>query len=69
MSFGFLPENFRILVSSNTNVAVDRVLISLFKLDFKSFVRVGSLRKISKIILPFTAQQIKSSNEGKRYFF
>ena len=69
MSFGFLPENFRILVSSNTNVAVDRVLISLFKLDFKSFVRVGSLRKISKTILPFTAQQIKSSNEGKRYFF
>jgi hypothetical protein len=69
VSFGFLPENFRILVSSNTNVAVDRVLISLFKLDFKSFVRVGSLRKISKIILPFTAQQIKSSNEGKRYFF
>lgn len=57
--------NFKILVSSNTNVAVDRVLLSLLKLDFKSFVRVGSLRKISKSILPYTAQQIKSNNEGK----
>jgi hypothetical protein len=66
---GFLePENFRILVSSNTNVAVDRVLLSLLKLDFNSFVRVGSLRKISKTILPFTAQQIKSSNEGKNFY-
>lgn len=61
---GFLASpDFKILVSSNTNVAVDRVLLSLLKLGFKSFVRVGSLRKISKSILPYAAQQIKSNSE------
>jgi hypothetical protein len=44
-------------------VAVDRVLQSLLKLDYHDFVRVGCLKKIAKAILPYTAQQLKSSNE------
>ena len=55
---------FRVLVSSNTNVAVDRVLQGLLKLDFHDFVRVGCLKKIARSVLPYTAQQIKSSNDG-----
>ena len=46
----------RIIISSNTNVAVDRVLQSVLKCGFTDFVRIGSLKKISKSILPFTVQ-------------
>ncbi|ORZ23830.1 AAA domain-domain-containing protein [Lobosporangium transversale] len=46
----------RFLVSSMTNVAVDRVLIALLNLNYTKFVRVGSLKKVAKRILPFTAQ-------------
>jgi hypothetical protein len=44
-------------------VAVDRVLQSLLKLNFHDFVRVGCIKKIAKTVLPYTAQQLKSSNE------
>ena len=45
-------------------VAVDRILKGLLKLGFRDFVRIGSIKKISKSILPFTSQQFKSSVEG-----
>ncbi|ORY58937.1 hypothetical protein LY90DRAFT_506088 [Neocallimastix californiae] len=55
--------NFKILVSSMTNVAVDRILLYLMeKFDFKNFVRVGSLKKIAKPLLPYAAQ-ISKGNE------
>ncbi|KAI9290214.1 P-loop containing nucleoside triphosphate hydrolase protein [Umbelopsis sp. AD052] len=53
------PEDriaFNILVTSITNVAVDRILLSLLDLGYDDFVRVGSLRKIAKPILPHTIQ-------------
>ncbi|XP_036885348.1 protein ZGRF1-like [Sturnira hondurensis] len=43
---------WKLLVSSSTNVAVDRVLLGLLSLGFEKFVRVGSIRKIAKPILP-----------------
>lgn len=44
----------KILISSTTNVAVDRILLGLLELGFSEFVRVGSARKIAKRILPFS---------------
>ena len=52
----------KILFASNTNTAVDRVLTGLLNLGFTEFVRVGSLKKIHKHILPFTAQASKSDD-------
>ena len=60
---GFLTENTRIVFSSMTNVAVDRVLQSLLELGFDDFVRVGSIKKIAKPILPKTCQNL-SDNHG-----
>ncbi|KAI8377463.1 AAA domain-containing protein [Radiomyces spectabilis] len=54
---------FKILVSSMTNVAVDRILLSLLKLGYDHFVRVGSMKKIAKKLLPYTAQAKISSKE------
>ncbi|XP_053767699.1 5'-3' DNA helicase ZGRF1 isoform X3 [Desmodus rotundus] len=45
---------WKLLVSSSTNVAVDRVLLGLLSLGFEKFVRVGSIRKIAKPILPYS---------------
>jgi hypothetical protein len=39
----------------------------LLKLGFEDFVRVGSLRKIAKDILPFTAQQLRDTKDGGFY--
>ncbi|TPX35866.1 hypothetical protein SmJEL517_g01695 [Synchytrium microbalum] len=55
-------EKFRVAFASMTNVAVDRVLLGLLKLGFRDFVRVGSLKRISKKLLPF-AGQVKPSQE------
>ncbi|XP_051474906.1 protein ZGRF1 isoform X3 [Apus apus] len=43
---------WRLLIASSTNVAVDRILLGLLDLGFKDFIRVGSIRKITKAILP-----------------
>ncbi|GJJ76966.1 hypothetical protein EMPS_09325 [Entomortierella parvispora] len=51
----------RFLVTSMTNVAVDRILMALLDLNYTNFVRVGSLKKVAKRVLPFTAQ----SNTGR----
>ncbi|KAM8764493.1 5'-3' DNA helicase ZGRF1-like [Rhynchonycteris naso] len=45
---------WKLLVSSSTNVAVDRVLLGLLSLGFEKFVRVGSVRKIAKPVLPYS---------------
>ncbi|XP_054846196.1 protein ZGRF1 [Eublepharis macularius] len=45
---------WKILISSSTNVAVDRVLLCLLDLGFEEFIRVGSIRKIAKPVLPYS---------------
>ncbi|KAL8206933.1 UNVERIFIED_CONTAM: Protein zgrf1 [Gekko kuhli] len=45
---------WKILISSATNVAVDRVLLCLLDLGFEEFIRVGSVRKIAKPVLPYS---------------
>ena len=66
-------SSWKLLISSTTNVAVDRVLQVWFQtnifhhsihfwiifkclmgLEFEDFVRVGSVKKIAKPILPFS---------------
>ena len=49
---GQSPNTLKLMISSTTNVAVDRVLSCLLGHGFEDFVRVGSLRKIAKVILP-----------------
>ena len=44
-------QDVRILVASNTNVAVDRILLELQRREFLQFARVGSLKKIAKPLL------------------
>ncbi|GAM29319.1 hypothetical protein SAMD00019534_124950 [Acytostelium subglobosum LB1] len=41
----------RVLVSSLTNVAVDRILLGLLQYGFDNFNRIGSVKKIAKPIL------------------
>ncbi|XP_027693343.1 protein ZGRF1 [Vombatus ursinus] len=56
---------WKILISSSTNVAVDRVLLGLLSLGFEKFIRVGSIRKISKPILPYSLHA-GSGNENEQ---
>ncbi|XP_048189561.1 protein ZGRF1 [Perognathus longimembris pacificus] len=56
---------WKLLISSSTNVAVDRVLLGLLGLGFEKFVRVGSLRKIAKPILPHSLHA-GSENENEQ---
>jgi hypothetical protein len=49
------PVGLRILVAAHTNVAVDRVLLGLLERGFTDFMRVGSLQRIAKRILPVRA--------------
>ncbi|XP_056017208.1 protein ZGRF1-like isoform X2 [Ostrea edulis] len=49
-----LPYPWKILISSTTNVAVDRVLMGLLDIGFEDFVRVGSMKKIAKPVLPYS---------------
>lgn len=44
----------RILVSAATNVAIDRVLSGLLDLGFNDFIRVGSIKRIARNILPYS---------------
>ncbi|XP_053920269.1 protein ZGRF1 isoform X9 [Cuculus canorus] len=46
------PVPWKLLIASSTNVAVDRILLGLLDLGFEDFIRVGSIRKIAKAILP-----------------
>ena len=47
-------DDTKILVCALTNVAVDRILLTLKEQGFTDFSRVGSIKKINKTILPFT---------------
>ncbi|XP_038611146.1 protein ZGRF1 isoform X6 [Tachyglossus aculeatus] len=59
------PRPWKILISSSTNVAVDRVLLVLLSLGFEKFIRVGSIRKIAKPILPYSLHA-GSGNENEQ---
>ncbi|KAI9217281.1 AAA domain-containing protein, partial [Blastocladiella britannica] len=59
------------LLSSNTNVAVDRVLENLLEKGFTQFVRIGNKKRVAKGILPHTTAPTASisggsSGSGKR---
>ncbi|EIE86296.1 hypothetical protein RO3G_11007 [Rhizopus delemar RA 99-880] len=45
------------------NDTVDRILQTLLKLGYDHFIRIGSMKKIAKNLLPFTAKARVSSNE------
>ncbi|XP_075785856.1 5'-3' DNA helicase ZGRF1 isoform X2 [Pelodiscus sinensis] len=51
---GSKPSPWKLLIASSTNVAVDRVLLGLLDLGFEDFIRVGSVRKIAKRVLPYS---------------
>lgn len=53
-------SDIRIMVASVTNVAVDNILQGLLRRNFFNFLRVGSKKRVSKVILPFT----ESSDKG-----
>eukprot|EP00835_Amoeboradix_gromovi_P001524 NODE_71_length_23666_cov_0.239403.p1 type:complete len:920 gc:universal NODE_71_length_23666_cov_0.239403:23160-20401(-) len=52
-------DDFKILIAANTNTAVDRVLLILIKLGFTDFVRVGSITKIHRDVLPYSVSSNK----------
>jgi hypothetical protein len=67
----------RILVSAVTNTAVDRlssfllhtherlgILLGLLQHNFKDFIRVGSLKRIAKPVLPYSLHKDKD-RKGK----
>ncbi|XP_048669707.1 protein ZGRF1 isoform X7 [Marmota marmota marmota] len=56
---------WKLLISSSTNVAVDRVLLGLLSVGFEKFIRVGSVRKIAKPILPYSLHA-GSENENEQ---
>ena len=51
------------LVSSTTNVAVDRILEALVKLGYEDFVRVGSAKKISAPVRPYSTHGSASGDK------
>ncbi|KAL4240490.1 Protein zgrf1 [Mactra antiquata] len=57
------PFPWKLLISSTTNVAVDRILNGLLDLGFEDFVRVGSVKKISKPVLPFSVHASGTDNQ------
>ena len=60
--------NIKILVCTNTNVAVDRILLMLLESGFTNFARIGSLKKINKVLLPYshhnTAKRKKADKDA-----
>ncbi|KAM6268332.1 5'-3' DNA helicase ZGRF1 isoform 2-T2 [Spheniscus humboldti] len=59
------PAPWKLLIASSTNVAVDRILLGLLDLGFEDFIRVGSIRKITKAILPHSLHA-GSGNENEQ---
>jgi superfamily I DNA and/or RNA helicase len=61
----------QILITSHTNVAgkhsnlVDCVLLSLFDKGYTNFGRIGCLKKINKIILPYSLIHKKAEDNDK----
>ncbi|KJE93823.1 hypothetical protein, variant 1 [Capsaspora owczarzaki ATCC 30864] len=56
-------RQWKVLISSTTNVAVDRIMHGLLGLGYSDFVRVGSVKKIAKTVLPYSANMSKRSDE------
>ncbi|ORZ10100.1 AAA domain-domain-containing protein, partial [Absidia repens] len=56
-------EYIYIYILLTLNVAVDRILTILVKLGYDEFVRIGSLKKISKNLLPYTIKAKISGND------
>lgn len=75
--YSMLQRNMdAIVLSSMSNVAVDRILIGLLEQGFKDFRRAGSVKKIDKQILPYLLRssdnlelkdQIKELEDMLRY--
>ncbi|KFP90414.1 Uncharacterized protein C4orf21, partial [Apaloderma vittatum] len=59
------PAPWKLLIASSTNVAIDRILLGLLDLGFDNFIRVGSIRKITKAILPHSLHA-GSGNENEQ---
>jgi hypothetical protein len=60
-------DSIRVLVSSSTNVAVDRVLLALQELGAADlFLRVGSLRKIARPILCRSVHRARDEVDEKK---
>ncbi len=57
------PEKYKVLIASMTNVAVDRILLALLKFGYTDFVRIGSMKKMAKKVLPFAAQSQTNDKE------
>ncbi|XP_060575615.1 uncharacterized protein LOC132733052 [Ruditapes philippinarum] len=57
------PFPWKLLISSTTNVAVDRILMGLLDLGFEDFVRVGSVKKIAKPVLPYSVHASGTDNQ------
>jgi energy-coupling factor transporter ATP-binding protein EcfA2 len=55
-------RQLRMLLSSNTNIAVDRLLEGLLDKKFHQFVRVGNLKRISKQVLPYAVANKKNED-------
>ena len=51
----------KFLENSNNIFLVDRVLTGLLHVQFSDFVRVGSLKKISKNVLPYSLQSMEGN--------
>ena len=62
-----LDINYKIVLTSFTNLAVDRVLLILLGLGYTNFVRVGSVKSISKALNSYVVKnascQATSQNE------
>jgi hypothetical protein len=56
-------DNMRVLVSANTNIAVDHVLNGLVARGFEDLTRIGSVKKIDPKLLKYTAH---SKTESKK---
>ncbi|KYR02991.1 hypothetical protein DLAC_00477 [Tieghemostelium lacteum] len=57
-------EDIRVFISSLTNVAVDRILLTLLEHHFNDFLRVGSIKKIAKPILMYTVHSSRGPTTG-----
>eukprot|EP01132_Coremiostelium_polycephalum_P007602 gene7602-9347_t len=57
-------DMIKIMVSSLTNVAVDRILLGLLEKGFTHFNRVGSVKRIAKPILLYTVHGSRSGPGG-----
>ena len=63
-TLGVIGAEDRILVSAATNTAVDRILLELLNQGYSDFIRVGSLPKIAKPVLPHTLHRSEKTKKG-----